>query len=45
MSNTQLNKKYADTMCKLHTCSAVEKKALQGLLNYYYGLKSKRGLI
>ncbi len=44
MSNKQLKTKYADTLRRLHACGPSEKSALQGLLNYYYGLKTKRGI-
>ena len=43
MSNAELNRKYADTLRKLHTCRPAEKSALQTLLNYYYNLIQNRG--
>lgn len=44
MSNKQLKTKYADTLRRLHTCSALEKEVLKTLLNHYYVEKQKRGI-
>ncbi len=44
MSNATLKAKYADVLRKLHTCRPAEKSALQSLLNYYYNLKTNRGI-
>ncbi len=45
MSDKQLKTKYADAKKRLHICSPVEYKGVKQLMNYWYDLMMKRGIV
>ena len=45
MNDTRLKQKYAEALRRLHICSPASKKDLKALMNYYYSVMIKRGLV